>query len=54
MRCAEDYVRFCCRWVLDRCRADLDFIVKMYDKGAVERLEQARARARALRPLRER
>jgi aspartyl/asparaginyl-tRNA synthetase len=42
MRCAEDYVRFCCRWVLDHCQDDLAFIVKMYDKGAVERLEQVR------------
>ncbi|KIZ00208.1 asparaginyl-tRNA synthetase [Monoraphidium neglectum] len=40
MRCAEDYVRFCCRWVLDHCEADLAFITKMYDKGAKERLEQ--------------
>jgi hypothetical protein len=42
MRCAEDYVRFCCRWVLDHCEADLAFITKMYDKGAKERLEQVR------------
>ena len=40
MRCAEDYVRFCCRWVLDHCAADLAFITKMYDAGAVARLEQ--------------
>ena len=23
MRCAEDYVRFCCRWLLDHCRCGL-------------------------------
>jgi asparaginyl-tRNA synthetase len=40
MRCAEDYVRFCCRWVLDHCGADMAFINKMYDQGAIARLEQ--------------
>ncbi|KAI8475840.1 MAG: hypothetical protein J3K34DRAFT_16650 [Monoraphidium minutum] len=40
MRCAEDYVRYCCRWVLDHCGADLAFITKMYDAGARDRLEQ--------------
>lgn len=49
MRCAEDYVRFCCRWVLDRCRDDLEFLVKMYDKTALERLEKV-SQAWTLRP----
>lgn len=40
MRCAEDYVRFCCRWVLDHCQTDLAFIAKMYDAGCIARLEQ--------------
>jgi len=40
MRCAEDYVRFCCRWVLDHCQDDLAFIGKMYDPTALARLEQ--------------
>lgn len=40
MRCAEDYVRYCCRFLLDNCRQDLEFIVKMIDKTAIERLEQ--------------
>lgn len=43
MQCAEDYVRFCCRHILDNCRADLEFIVSMVDKGAIDRLEQVRA-----------
>ncbi len=40
MQCAEDYVRFCCQFLLDNCRQDLEFIVKMVDKQALERLEQ--------------
>ncbi|KAI7843684.1 hypothetical protein COHA_002584 [Chlorella ohadii] len=40
MQCAEDYVRFCCKFLLDSCRPDLEFIAKMIDKTAIERLEQ--------------
>eukprot|EP00879_Flechtneria_rotunda_P014346 GHRR01014986.1.p1 GENE.GHRR01014986.1~~GHRR01014986.1.p1 ORF type:complete len:573 (+),score=204.73 GHRR01014986.1:186-1904(+) len=39
MRCAEDYVRYCCRFVLERCRPDLQFIVRMIDPNAISRLE---------------
>jgi asparaginyl-tRNA synthetase len=39
MRCAEDYVRYCCRFVLERCMPDLQFIVKMIDPKAIERLQ---------------
>jgi len=40
MQCAEDYVRFCCRHVLETCRPDLEFITKMIDSEAINRLEQ--------------
>ena len=40
MACAEDYVRYCCSWLLQHCRPDLDFIASMIDKGCIERLEQ--------------
>jgi asparaginyl-tRNA synthetase len=40
MQCAEDYVRFCCRHLLDTCRPDLEFITKMIDSEAINRLEQ--------------
>ncbi|KAL6755559.1 hypothetical protein V8C86DRAFT_207122 [Haematococcus lacustris] len=43
MQCAEDYVRFCCQYLLQHCRQDLDFIVKMVDAGAIARLEQVAA-----------
>ncbi|KAL2653357.1 hypothetical protein R1flu_021485 [Riccia fluitans] len=38
MNCAEDYVKFLSQWLLDHCLDDMEYIVKMYDKGAVERL----------------
>lgn len=40
MRCAEDYVRFCCRHLLDTCMPDLAFMAKMVDPTCIERLEQ--------------
>jgi asparaginyl-tRNA synthetase len=40
MKCAEDYVRFCCKHVLEACRPDLEFITKMIDPEAINRLEQ--------------
>jgi asparaginyl-tRNA synthetase len=39
MRCAEDYVQYCLRHVLEHCRGDLEFISKMYDKEALERVK---------------
>lgn len=44
MQCAEDYVRYCCRFLLDNCRADLEFVNKMIDNTAIARLEQVRGR----------
>jgi hypothetical protein len=49
MQCAEDYVRYCCRHLLDNCRADLNFINSMIDKTAIARLEQVGACAPHLR-----
>eukprot|EP01023_Acetabularia_acetabulum_P048976 TRINITY_DN5201_c0_g1_i6.p1 TRINITY_DN5201_c0_g1~~TRINITY_DN5201_c0_g1_i6.p1 ORF type:complete len:422 (-),score=86.51 TRINITY_DN5201_c0_g1_i6:479-1744(-) len=39
MKCAEDYVQFCCRYLLEHCMSDLEFIVKMIDKEAIDRLK---------------
>lgn len=39
MRCAEDYVKHCCRRLLERCAPDLAFIADKIDKDAVSRLE---------------
>lgn len=40
MQCAEDYVRFCLKYVLQHCLGDLEFMAKMYDKEAVNRVRQ--------------
>lgn len=40
MRCAEDYVRFCCKYILEHCMPDLQFINKMIDSTAIARLQQ--------------
>eukprot|EP01024_Parvocaulis_polyphysoides_P013867 TRINITY_DN15495_c0_g3_i2.p2 TRINITY_DN15495_c0_g3~~TRINITY_DN15495_c0_g3_i2.p2 ORF type:complete len:291 (-),score=45.08 TRINITY_DN15495_c0_g3_i2:265-1116(-) len=39
MKCAEDYVQYCCRYLLTHCMPDLEFIVKQLDKEAIERLK---------------
>ncbi|CAI5525590.1 unnamed protein product [Closterium sp. Naga37s-1] len=38
MKCAEDYVRFLCQWLLDNCHDDMRFMTKMFDKTALDRL----------------
>ena len=40
MQCAEDYVRYCCKHLLDNCRDDMEFFAKMIDKQCIDRLEQ--------------
>ncbi|XP_052166283.1 asparagine--tRNA ligase, cytoplasmic 3-like [Oryza glaberrima] len=39
MNCAERYVQYLCKWLLEHCREDMEFMVKNYDKTAIERLE---------------
>ncbi|KAK1291556.1 Asparagine--tRNA ligase, cytoplasmic 1 [Acorus calamus] len=36
---AESYVRFLCQWLLDHCLRDMEFMVKNYDKTAIDRLQ---------------
>ncbi|XP_052183696.1 asparagine--tRNA ligase, cytoplasmic 1-like [Diospyros lotus] len=38
MKCAEAYVRFLCQWLLDNCLDDMEFMVKNFDKTAIDRL----------------
>ncbi|CAK0787728.1 hypothetical protein CVIRNUC_010950 [Coccomyxa viridis] len=40
MNCAEDYVRHCCKVLLETCQTDLGFITKMVDKEAMDRLRK--------------
>ena len=39
MQCAEDYVRFCCKHLLDNCAEDMAFFSKMIDKKALSRVQ---------------
>ncbi|XP_042424771.1 asparagine--tRNA ligase, cytoplasmic 1-like [Zingiber officinale] len=39
MNYAENYVKFLCQWLLDNCLDDMEFMVKNYDKTAIERLK---------------
>ena len=38
MKCAEAYVKFLCQWLLDNCLDDMEFISKIQDKTAIDRL----------------
>jgi len=40
MQCAEDYVRFCCKYLLDNCMGDLEFFAKMYDPTCIDRVKE--------------
>ncbi|KAJ8766729.1 hypothetical protein K2173_005340 [Erythroxylum novogranatense] len=38
MNCAEAYVKYMCRWLLDKCFDDLEIMAKLYDKTCIDRL----------------
>ncbi len=38
MDLAEDFIKHCVRWALDRCRDDIDFLCEHYDKELIDRL----------------
>ncbi|AET05145.1 putative asparagine--tRNA ligase [Medicago truncatula] len=39
MKCAEAYVKFLCRWLLDNCLEDMEFMADKFDKGCIDRLK---------------
>jgi asparaginyl-tRNA synthetase len=39
MRCAEDFFKFLCKWILDNCSEDLKFVLKRIDKTCIVRLQ---------------
>ncbi|XP_062210812.1 asparagine--tRNA ligase, cytoplasmic 1-like [Phragmites australis] len=39
MNCAEKYIQYLCKWLLDYCWEDMEFMVNNYDKDAIERLQ---------------
>ena len=38
MNCAEDFVRYLCQWLLDKCPEDMAFMAERYDKECLNRL----------------
>lgn len=39
MNCVEVYVKFLCQWLLENCFDDMEFMVKNFDKGVIDRLK---------------
>ncbi|RYR66966.1 hypothetical protein Ahy_A03g013173 isoform B [Arachis hypogaea] len=39
MNCAEAYVKFLCKWLLDNCLEDMEFMADKFDKGCIDRLK---------------
>ncbi len=39
MQCAEKYLKYCVRYVLEHCREDLEFFDKFVENGLVQRLQ---------------
>ncbi|XP_050212363.1 asparagine--tRNA ligase, cytoplasmic 1 [Mercurialis annua] len=39
MNCAEAYVKYMCKWLLDKCLDDMELMAKLYDKGCIDRLK---------------
>uniref|UniRef100_A0A453QDR0 asparagine--tRNA ligase n=1 Tax=Aegilops tauschii subsp. strangulata TaxID=200361 RepID=A0A453QDR0_AEGTS len=39
MNYAESYVQYLCKWLLEHCMEDMEFMAKTHDKSAIERLE---------------
>jgi asparaginyl-tRNA synthetase len=39
MNLAESYVQYLCKWLLEHCREDMEFMVQTHDKTAIQRLE---------------
>lgn len=38
MQLAQDFIQYCIRWALEKCKDDLEFLNTMYDKELIERL----------------
>ncbi|KAK4847182.1 hypothetical protein QYF36_026689 [Acer negundo] len=39
MNCAEDYFKFLCKWVVENCPQDMEFVSKRIDKSIIARLQ---------------
>ncbi|XP_010483144.1 PREDICTED: asparagine--tRNA ligase, cytoplasmic 1 [Camelina sativa] len=39
MNCAEAYVKYMCKWLLEKCYDDMELMAKNFDRGCIERLQ---------------
>ncbi|CAN8248352.1 unnamed protein product [Cochlearia groenlandica] len=39
MNCAEAYVKYMCKWLLEKCYDDMELMAKNFDKGCIDRLK---------------
>ncbi|KAK0588758.1 hypothetical protein LWI29_005077 [Acer saccharum] len=39
MNCAEDYFKFLCKWVVENCPQDMEFVSKQIDRSIIDRLK---------------
>lgn len=39
IHCADDYLKFLCKWVVEQCSHDLAFVSKRIDSTCIDRLE---------------
>ncbi|KAH9770885.1 Asparagine--tRNA ligase cytoplasmic 2 [Citrus sinensis] len=39
MKCADDYFKFLCKWILEDCSKDLEFVSKRIDMTCIDRLQ---------------
>lgn len=39
MDLAEEFIKYCVKWALEKCHDDIQFLNDMFDKGLIERLE---------------
>lgn len=39
MNCAEDFFKFLCKWLLEKCSEDMKFVLKRMDKSSTDRLQ---------------
>lgn len=39
MKCADDYFKFLCTWIVEKCGRDMEFISGRIDRTSIERLQ---------------
>ncbi|KAL5862038.1 hypothetical protein ACOSQ4_003334 [Xanthoceras sorbifolium] len=39
INCADDYFKFLCKWIMENCSQDMEFVSKRIDKSCIDRLQ---------------